>query len=39
VHILAKWAIHCKMWESVEKVAKSGEKWGRMWITVEKVGI
>jgi hypothetical protein len=26
------------MWESVEKVAKSGEKWGRMWITVEKGG-
>jgi ribosome biogenesis protein Nip4 len=39
VHILAKRAIHCKMWRNVEKVAKCGEKWGRMWITVEKVGI
>jgi hypothetical protein len=23
------------MWESVEKVAKSGEKWGGLWITVD----
>jgi hypothetical protein len=26
------------MWENVEKVAKSGEKWGKWWITVDYPG-
>jgi hypothetical protein len=32
---LAKWRIPNIMGKNVEKVAKSGEKWGRMWITLE----
>jgi hypothetical protein len=33
--MLAKRRLATIMGEIVEKVAKSGEKWGEMWITVE----
>jgi hypothetical protein len=35
VERLAKQRIPNIMVKDVEKVAKSGEKWGEMWITVE----
>ena len=35
VEMLAKRRLATIMGEIVEKVAKSGEKWGEMWITVE----
>jgi hypothetical protein len=35
VEMLAKRWEEPIMGKSVEKVAKSGEKWGRMWITLE----
>jgi hypothetical protein len=35
VETLALWRIPNIMGKNVEKVAKSGEKWGKLWITVE----